>query len=259
MKTKLTLFLLFGLFAVTLQAQDVDEIINNYFENTGGLDKWHAIKGIEMHAKVNQQGMEIPITIIQMADGKQLMKFQLQGKELVQMAFDGEVAWGHNFMNMQPEKKDNETTENLKRSKGDFPDPFLDYKDKGYKAELLGKEAREGTECCKIKLTKTPKLVVGVEKDDIAFYYFDAENFVPLVVEQEIQSGQFKGQISRSTFSDYQEVDGMYFPFSISEGIKDMGSQAIVIDSIVLNPQVDENVFKFPDTNAASEESEGNK
>ncbi len=259
MKTKLTLFLLFGLFAVTLQAQDVDEIINNYFENTGGLDKWHAIKGIEMHAKVNQQGMEIPITIIQMADGKQLMKFELQGKELVQMAFDGEVAWGHNFMNMQPEKKDNETTENLKRSKGDFPDPFLDYKDKGYKAELLGKEAIEGTECFKIKLTKTPKLVDGEEKDDIAFYYFDAENFVPLVVEQEIQSGQFKGQISRSTFSDYQEVDGMYFPFSISEGIKDMGSQAIVIDSIVLNPQVDENVFKFPDTNAASEESEGNK
>jgi len=221
MKTKLTLLLLFGfgLSAISLKAQDVDEIINNYFENTGGIDKWRSIEGIETHAKINQQGMEIPIIMIQLADGKQIMKFQLQGKELVQMAFDGEVAWGHNFMNMEPEKKDNETTENLKRSKGDFPDPFLDYKEKGYTAELMGKEEIEGTECFKIKLTKTPKLVDG----------------------------------------DYQEVDGMYFPFSISQGIKDKGSQAIMFDAIILNPQVDESIFKFPGTSATTEESEGNK
>ena len=74
-----------------------------------------------------------------MADGRIFTKFELQGKEVSQGVFDGEVAWGHNFMTMKPEKSDNETTENIKRESVDFPDAFLNMEKNGYKAELLGK------------------------------------------------------------------------------------------------------------------------
>ena len=30
----------------TLQAQTADEILNNYFENTGGVDAWRAVEGM---------------------------------------------------------------------------------------------------------------------------------------------------------------------------------------------------------------------
>jgi len=253
MKLKFIILSLAILFApIAVSAQTADEIIDNYFENTGGADNWRALTGMINNATINNQGMDIPITIISLKDGRQLMKMELQGKEVVQIAFDGEESWGTNFMTMEAEKKDNETTENLKRESGDFPDPFLDYKDKGYSIELLGNETIEGTECFKIKLTKKPKLVDGEEVDNISYYFFDTENFVPIVVESEVMTGQMKGKINTTGFSDYQEIEGLYFPFSISQGIKDMGSQAINFTSIEINPTVDDAVFKFP----ASSETE---
>lgn len=246
MKLKISTLIIFLVLGGWAQAQSVDEIINNYFENIGGADNFRALKGIKMTASVNAQGMEIPVTMIQLKGGAQLMKFELQGKNLTQMAFDGETAWGHNFMTMQAEKSDSIATENLKRQKNDFPDPFLDYKDKGYKAELIGEETKEGVECFKIKLTKTPVIVDDNEEENIAFYYFDKENFVPIVMESEIKSGQAKGMISQTIFSDYDEVDGLYFPFSMTQGIKDQGGQTIKITKIELNPEVDMKEFEFP-------------
>ena len=52
-------------FCVTAaQAQTADEILNKYFENTGGRAKYEGVQGIKMNAKTNQGGMEIPIAMI---------------------------------------------------------------------------------------------------------------------------------------------------------------------------------------------------
>jgi hypothetical protein len=167
---------------------------------------------------------------------------------MVQQAFDGNEAWGMNFMTMKPEKSDSETTENMKRNLGDFPDPFLNYKDKGFKAELLGKETVDGTETFKVKLTKKPLMVDGKEVENVVFYFFDTENFVPIMVEQEVKYGPAKGVTSQTMFSDYQEVDGLYFAFSITEKAKGTPqSQAINITKVIVNPSVDDAAFKFKD------------
>ena len=148
MKLKIILFSVATFFAaITVSAQTADEIIDNYFENTGGADNWRALTGMLTNATINQEGMDIPITMISLKDGRQIMKFELQGKVIVEQSFDGTEAWGTNFMSMEAEKKDSETTENIKREAGDFPDPFFVYKDICYAVELLGKETVVGTEC----------------------------------------------------------------------------------------------------------------
>lgn len=243
-KTFLMLALVFS--AVLAQAQSVDEILNRYFENTGGISKWKALKGVKMSATANQGGMEIPITQYMMADGRQAVVINFQGKEIKQGVYDGSTLWSHNFMTMKAEKSDAESTSNFKQNIGEFPDPFLNYKERGYKAELLGKETIDGTECFKIKLTKKPITVDGKTKENIAFYYFDANDFVPIMSEQEIHTGQAKGMISQSKMSDYTEVGGLMFPFSLTEGMKGGGSQGLQIKSIELNPSADASVFKFP-------------
>ena len=48
--------------------------------------------------------------------------------------------------------------------------------------------------------------------------------------------------------SDYQEVEGLYMPFSMTQGVKDQPGQPITITSIELNPTVDESEFEFPET-----------
>lgn len=244
---KITLLLAFALMFTFASAQTAEEIIENYVEATGGMDAWSALKGIKINAKANSPAGEIPITIINLKNGKQIVKIELQGIELVQLAFDGETAWAHNFMNMQAEKSDSETTENIKRFSKDFPDEFFNYKEKGYTIELLENETFEGTECFKIKLTKTPTLVDGKEEENVSYYLFDTENFVPIVMEAEIKTGPAKGYISQTVFSDYQEVDGLYFAFSMTQGVKGQPGQAITFESIELNPEVDDSVFAFPE------------
>jgi outer membrane lipoprotein-sorting protein len=243
-KILLTLLLFFTFNSFS---QSVDEIIDNYFENTGGIDQWRKLKGVKMLAKLSQQGMEIPIEIIQMQGGKQMQIINFQGQSIKAQVFDGEVSWGINMMSQKPEKSDQETTDNLKLDNNDFPDSFMDYKSKGYIAELIGKETVDGTETFKVKLTKEPKTIDGNKEDDITFYFFDTENYVPIAIQTEVKEGPGKGMIMEITMSDYQEVEGLYFPFSQTQGIKDQPSIPLIIDSIELNPTIDENEFKFPE------------
>ena len=63
---------------------------------------------------------------------------------------------------------------------------------------------------------------------------------MPILTETEVKSGPTKGQISTTTMSDYQEVEGMFFPFSMNQG-----GQPLKIKKIVLNPTVDEKSFMF--------------
>ena len=86
MKTAKTLFIALLLIAVApLTAQTADEIIDNYFENTGGKDAWGNLEGIKISGSVNAQGMEIPVDVIQTKDGKQLVTINFQGQEIKQM------------------------------------------------------------------------------------------------------------------------------------------------------------------------------
>jgi outer membrane lipoprotein-sorting protein len=249
MKSKLLSFLLLVLISSGVQAQTVDEILEKYFEAQGGKEKLQAIKGIKMTAKVNQGGMEIPLEIVKLADGRQYIKFSVQGMTGWQNVYDGTSLWSTNFMTMKPEKSDSETTENFKTSLDDFPDPFLNYKSKGYTAELIGKETIDGSETYKIKFTKKPLTVDGKKEDNVSFYFIDTENYVTLMIEQEIKSGPMKGQVSQITMSDYQEVEGLLFPFSSTQGIKGSGSQPLTITKIELNPSVDSTTFQFPEGN----------
>ncbi|MDX2302492.1 MAG: outer membrane lipoprotein-sorting protein [Microscillaceae bacterium] len=233
--------------ASPVQAQSVDEIISNYFENTGGYAKWGELKNIKMSAKVNQGGLEIPLEIVQTAEGRQYTKINFQGQVIMQGVFDGETLWGTNFQTMKAEKADAEATEIQKLEKNDFPESLYNYKTKGYNVELSGKETMDGTETFKVKLTKEPITVDGQKVENITYYFFDVESFVLLAVESEIKSGPAKGMISQSKMSDYQEVNGLYFPFKLTQGVKGQGGQAITLDAIELNVEVNEKDFAYPD------------
>ena len=236
--------------AITLSnyGKTADEIIDAYHENIGGTDKLKAVNGIKMTLKINQGGMELPIEVIELRDGRQMTKITFQGQEIMQGVFDGTTLWSTNFMTMQAEKSDAESLENFKLGLNDFMDDFIDYEAKGYTVEMLGVETIDGTEAYKIKLTKEPITVEGQLVDDINFYYFDKDNYVPIAIHSEVKEGPSKGMMAESTMSDYQEVDGIYFPFSMSQGVKDQGAQPVTVVSIELNPEVTDDMFTFPDS-----------
>ena len=239
----------------TINAQTVDEIIDNYFENTGGVENWEKIEGVKMSAKVNQGGMEIPIEIVQLKSGKMMTTINFQGQSIKQGVFDGEVLWSSNFMTQKAEKSDEESTNMVKNEMNQFPDPFLNYKEKGFTVELVGTETVDGSETFKIKLTTTPNIIEGKEVPSIAYYFFDNENFVPIQVHEEITVGPGKGMVSEIKLSDYQEAGDIYMPFSMTQGVKGQPGAPITMDSIEINPTVDDNEFAFPESEPETEEN----
>ena len=79
--------------------------------------------------------------------------------------------------------------------------------------------------------------VNGEEVPNESFYFFDAQNYYPIAIE----TTQL-GQPVSITMSDYQEVEGLYFPFTISQG-----GQPIDVKEIILNPEIDYSIFSFPE------------
>lgn len=246
MKAGLLTIVLFS--AMAAQAQTADEIINKYIANTGGKDKWAALKSVKMTGKAKAQGMEIPVTILRGEGGKQKVVATFQGKEITQVAFDGNTGWTTNFMTMKAEKMDAEASENMKREAGDFPDAFHDYKKKGYKIAMEGKETVEGTECFKVKLTKTPLKVDGKEEENVSYYFFDSQNYVPIVTRSTAKTGQMKGTNVESVMSDYQDVNGLMLPLSVTVKYNGQTGQTITFDKVDTNIKIDDKEFVFPET-----------
>ena len=243
----LFLLVLISLFTASVNAQSVDEIIQNYFENTGGAENWAEVESVKMNMSVNQMGMEIPIEQYQSSDRK-YTKISVQGMEIKQGVFDGETLWSTNLMSMKAEKSDQEELQIVKDELAEFPNPFFNYKKNGFIAELMGKEVVDGADTFKVKLIKKPMLVDGEEVPNVSIYYFDSDNFVPIMMHKEVMSGQGKGMIIEAKMNDYQEVEGLYMPFSMSQGVKDQPGQPIIITSIELNVKADESEFRFPKT-----------
>jgi len=248
MKRKLLMIAAGLLVSTAAMAQTADEIIAKYFENTGGLDKWKSLKGLKYSGKLNQGGMEIPFENYVFKDGRQTTIYSLQGKTIRSNVFDGKDLWSDNYMTMKAEKSDAETTENFKQEAADFPDAFVDYKAKGYKVEFLGKETVEGSETFKLKLTKKPIKVDGSkETENVVYYYFDATEYVPLVMETEIKAGPGKGMVSQVKYSDYQELsNGLIIAFTQAFGAKGGPSQPITMTSIQIDPTLDAKELAFP-------------
>ncbi|HBR54493.1 MAG TPA: outer membrane lipoprotein-sorting protein [Flavobacteriaceae bacterium] len=250
MKTLQTLFI--ALFVVAMvpstQAQTADEILENYFENTGGVDNWKKIDGMKMTGKAAMGPQEFPFTQTMMADGRMLTEVDFMGQNFIAQAFDGEQLWGMNFQTQEAEAQDAETSENYKKNDSkDFPDPFLNYKDKGYTLELMGEEMAEGTEVYKIKVNKGTVMVDGKEENNVAFYYFDKENFVPIMSESTINVGPQKGMKVQTVFSNYQEAGDIFYPYSIETKYNGQTGQSIKIEAIEMNPEVQDSTFKMPE------------
>ena len=245
LKTLLLTALVFS-FGTNSHAQTVDEIIDGYYEVIGGKDAWGKVEGIKYVAKVNQGGMEIPLEMVQTKSGISYSKASFQGMSFMQGVYDGETLWSTNFQTMKPEKVTSEDLENHKLNLNDFPDPLLNYKANEYVAEYIGTETFDGTDAYKIKLVKEQITVDGEKVDDVEFYFFEVDSGAMIGSQKEIISGPMAGIVSETKFSDYEEYEGLYFPMTMTQGIKDGESSSIVVESVELNPEIDKTMLMFP-------------
>lgn len=225
----------------------VDGILAKYYEASGGRSRWDSLQNVRMRGKVTVQGMEIPITILQTAEGMKKSSIKFQGQETVQTAYDGTVAWNSNFMTQRPEKMSPEATAIAKQQAAEFVDALLKYKERGLTATLGENENIEGREAFKIKLIKKPVTLDGEEVENIDYYFFDTETFLPVASRYFSLTGQTQGAAVENLLSDYRPVGGLLFPFSVDTSYNGQLGEALRLETIEANVVLNPTLFAFPD------------
>lgn len=244
---RLSLLILGLLIIAFAKAQTVDEIVQKHIEKIGGDKAWSSVKSIKMKAKLASKGGLSDIVQITAKNGLAYGMMKVDGKEFVQFAFDGEIAWGTNRKTMKPKKRDEETTARVKKSVKEFPSHFIDYRKNGFKIELMGDEDIRGTDCFKLKIIKG-KIAKSSDigyymADDITISYIDKESYFEVATERDFKRDALEG-VLYSYYKDFKEVDGLMFPFTINQSLNESNA-TIMVGSYELNPEIDTSIFKF--------------
>jgi len=225
--------------AQTAQTPTLDQILDKHFEAMGGKDKIAAIQSAKLDIKQVFGPQEVPATIIWERPNKIRMEFTLQGMTGIQ-AYDGTSAWqvmpflGKN----DPEQVTGDDLKDIVQNADLIEGPLYNWKEKGHKVELLGEETVEGTPAWKLHL---------VRKDgDEETIWLDKDAYVEIKSEATRTRGDKQVQFE-SSYGDYKEVQGLLFPFTISQKVKgtDQGG-TITVNSIEIDPKLDEAIFTMP-------------
>jgi len=235
---KVSLVMLSMLFSITIFAQDLslDKILENYYE-VNGIKKMKDVKTMTINGKSATMGQDFPFTIYKKRPSKFRLEVPIQGATMIQ-AFDGTTGWMVMPWTGTTDAKDM-TPDQVKgfKKESDFEGPLYNWKEKGSKLELVGKEDMEGSEVYNLKL---------IDSDgDITNYYIDADNFVILKTKSKIT---VRGQevTSETYFSNYQEDGGFVVAHSIETKNNGQTGQSMEITEIKYNEPVDDSLFDKP-------------
>lgn len=220
-------------------ATSADELIAKNLEARGGLARIAAIKTLKTEGKLRFGGQfELGFVQYQKAPDSSRTEASIQGLTAVQ-AWDGKEAWQ---ISPFQGRKDPETmsADDAKALADDAPigGPLVDWQARGSKVEYLGTEDVDGTEAHKLKVT--------LKNGDIEIVFLDPDHFLEI---RTIAQRTVRGTLSESIsdFGDYEQVAGVYFPFSIAtENKADGNEQQVTIEHAQANVPMADSLFAFP-------------
>lgn len=223
-------------FAVpSVHAQTVDEILAKNIQAKGGVEKLKDTNSVRMTGKANVQGMDVPITSSVKRPFYMHNEMDMGGQKMVQ-GFDGTNMWVA-MAGMPPQQVPGGPQIEAMKQNSTFDPIFLDYKTKGHKIELVGKETDAG---------KSVNHLLVTTKDGMVFhYYLDAETGLEtrFTTTAEMQPGQ-KAEIE-TRMSDYRAIEGRTLPFTITQMVN--GNQVVQMkyEKIEFNVPMDDALFKM--------------
>ncbi len=240
MVRRISLLLLLCLVGSTLYAQTLDEILKKYIEARGGMENITKLKTIWAKGTIIVQNGMLQGDIIAYQKRPNLVRHEmmLQGQKMVQ-SYDGETAWWiFPFMgDLSPQLMPDDEAKSF-RDDSEFDGHLINYKEKGHKIELMGKEDMEGTEVFKLKIT--------LKNGSVQYHYLDGEYFleVKIVSKQKIQGVE---QEVQTFFSDYKEIDGLMMAHSVESKAGGVVLAQVTIKKIETNVEIEDSYFKMPE------------
>jgi Outer membrane lipoprotein-sorting protein len=226
------------------RAQSVDDIIANNIKARGGLEKLHALRSARSSGKLTIGPFRVAFLQENKRPEKVREEVVIQGLAQVQ-AYDGAVAWQISPFGgrKDPERMSQDDAKSLVID-ADIEGPLVNYKEKGHKAELVGHDSVEGTDCFKIKLT--------LKNGDVRYSFIDVDSHMELKTEtQSMIRGAI--QYTETYYGDYEQVDGIFYPFALETGEKGGQSrQKYEVEKVEVNIPLEDVRFSTPAGKAES-------
>lgn len=214
------------------QAQTVDEVIGKYINALGGQQKLKALRSIKIVGTLRNQGVVMgtttsivngvgirtDIVVPEIGNGYQIIT---PTKGWSFMSFSG------------PKKPEQLSAEQVKAGQPgiDLQGALFNYKQKGHKAELVGKELVDSLNCFKIKIT--------FKSGEVKYYFIDDQQYhrVKLLA---IESANGAPVEMVTLYSDFRRTpEGYLFPFAQSSK-----SGTLQVDTVTINPAIQPSVFQ---------------
>ena len=205
-------------------------VIEAYVAAIGGAAKLKAVKDVTMNMSANIQGMTIEAVNKQKAPDMFYSALSMGGNVMQKQVFDG-TRGRISAMGQSQEITGDDLTE-LKLQAALFPE--LRYAELGYTLELAGIEQIDGQDAYRVRFTSP----TGSVRNE--FFSLETGLRISSQVNQETPMGSMT---MVTNFSDYREVNGVMYPFSIKQQV---GPQMLdmKVNSIEVNTGLSDNDFQ---------------
>lgn len=222
---------------VTLTA---DEIVSQYRDAVGGLDKLRATKSLRMTGTISAgPGTEAPV-VLEFKDGKFRMDVTLRGI-IATRAYDGKEAWKvlPTLGTGKAERMSPDESQAV-QEQADLYGPLVDYNGRGHTVDLAGEAVVEGADAYRLQ--------IRLKNGDTRYSFIDKESF--LLVKSEVTWRVLGREVEMESFtSDYKDVGGILLPHvfeTAAKGAPVARREKITIERIEVNPTLDGARFERP-------------
>jgi photosystem II stability/assembly factor-like uncharacterized protein len=224
------------------QAAPLDDILARNLAARGGEAKLRAVRSVRFTGKVifggNDFTVEAAWGLVQARPGQMRTETTLQGLTQI-AAFDGTGGWTVSPFGgrVDAETASSDDARALARL-ADIDGPLVDWRAKGHRIEYLGSEDTDGTPAIKLRVTR--------KDGDVQFVFLDPDSMLEMRIRT-VHKSRGTEQVSESDLGGYQQVDGVWFPFSIDSGAPGGArTQRIVVERAEVDIATEPAWFKLP-------------
>ncbi len=190
-------------------------------------------------AAATDQQVQLPFVLAMERPRKSRLELEFAGKTAIQV-FDGNAGWKvRPFLNRNDVEPFTAQETKIVAAKPDLDGPLLDATAQGTRVELEAREAVEGRDAYRLKLT--------TKSGSVQHIWIDAQSFLDVKVEG--TQRQMDGHMHNVWVyqRDFRPVQGLLIPFvleTVVDGYRD--THKIVIEKVAVNPQLADASFSRP-------------
>jgi hypothetical protein len=216
----------------------LDQLLDRYAGAVGGRERLLAVKTLRLTGKMTNYDdvKEAPITIEKLRAGGRYLRRLVTGGVTVVQAVDGTTVWEVDpGLNIPKPRRMDALHARRYLHRVAIEGPLIDYRGKGERVALVGKEKVDGADAYRLRLLYADGLV--------SYFLIDAKAFLLTRVVDVVQTKE--PYEVETTYSDFRKVSGVLLPFDEKTVLPDL-RQHISWDKIEVDVPLDGAAFKMP-------------